>query len=125
MYFTHALHNYSHVLRIGERSSLSAVLRFASLLFSSTLASSDEVVISSLFEGIPEQQFLPIFMQFIARLKDDVPNDGMFSSFTGMEASLTKQRNFRGLCFILLLIFFLQKAKWLTELRSYKQNYEN
>jgi hypothetical protein len=58
MYFPHALHNYAHVLRIGERSSLSAVLRFASLLFSSTLASSDEVVISSLFEGIPEQQFL-------------------------------------------------------------------
>jgi len=84
MYFAHALHNYSHVLKIGERSSLSAILRFASLLFSSTLASSDEVVIPTLFEGIPEQQFLPIFMQFIARLKDDVPNDGMFASFTGV-----------------------------------------
>jgi hypothetical protein len=87
MYYAHALHNYSHVLKIGERSSLSAILRFASLLFSSTLASSDEVAIPALFEGIPEQQFLPIFMQFIARLKDDVPNDGMFASFTGVQYS--------------------------------------
>jgi len=84
MYFAHALENYSYVLRIGQRSSLSAVLRFASLLFSSTLASSDEINISNLFTGIPEQQFLPIFMQFIARLKDDTSNDGMFASFTGV-----------------------------------------
>jgi hypothetical protein len=86
MYFAHALENYSYVLKIGERSSLSAVLRFASLLFSSTLASCEEVVISNLFEGIPEQEFLPIFMQFIARLKDDSSNDGMFSSFAGVHA---------------------------------------
>jgi len=83
MYFAQALKNYSCVLRIGERSSLSAILRFASLLFSSTLASCDEVSISNLFDGIPEEQFLPIFMQFIARLKDDMPSDGMFASFTG------------------------------------------
>ena len=84
MYFAHAIDNYSYVLKIGERSSLSAVLRFASLLFSSTLAGCDEVVISNLFDGIPEQEFLPIFMQFIARLKDDSSHDGMFASFTGM-----------------------------------------
>jgi hypothetical protein len=48
------------------------------------LASSDEINISNLFTGIPEQQFLPIFMQFIARLKDDTSNDGMFASFTGV-----------------------------------------
>ena len=73
----------AHDLTIGERCSLSAIPRFASLLFSSTLASSDEVVIPTVFEGIPEQHNLPIFMQLIARLKDDVPNDGMFASLTG------------------------------------------
>jgi hypothetical protein len=83
MYFAHALQSYSYVLKIGERCSLSAVLRFASLLFSSSLASSEEVSISSLFDGISEQQFLPIFMQFIARLKDDASCDGMFASFAG------------------------------------------
>jgi hypothetical protein len=98
MYFAHALDNYSHVLKIGERSSLSAVLRFASLLFSSTLASSDEVVISTLFEGIPEQQFLPIFMQFIARLKDDVPTDGMYSSFTGIAMYQSRNQHHFILC---------------------------
>jgi hypothetical protein len=87
MYFAHALENYSYVLKIGERTSLSAILRFASLLFSSTLASSEDVKIPNLFDGIPEQEFLPIFMQFIARLKDDSSSDGMFASFAGVYAS--------------------------------------